>query len=102
MSARTLFTLVLLVCGTSVASPASAVMYRCDGNLVTNNPSSGKNCVAMNSRPGASRFSAGEAAAFDQMEPTGAGRSAGQHQSATPQGRVPGSTGIVPGASGKP
>lgn len=102
MSARsTVSTALLLLAGVTAAGPATAVMYRCDGNLVTDSPNGGKNCVPMGSRLKSPTFSAGSVEATVEAEPTGAGPAAAPRQNATPQARASGSGAVVPNASVK-
>ena len=101
MSARsTVSTALLLLAGVLVAGPAKAVTYRCDGNLVTDSPNGGKNCVAMGSRLKSPTFSAGSVDAMIEAEPTGAGPAGSRRESAKPQVNATDSRASVPGRAG--
>lgn len=92
----------LLLAGLLFAGAASAgTMYRCDGNLVTDSPNGGKNCVAMGSRLKSSVFSAGSVDALLEAEPTAAGPAAAHRDGTAPYTRANGSIVVVPSASSK-
>lgn len=97
MNARTTVSMVsLLSAGLLIATgPAGAVTYRCDGNLVTDSPTRGTNCVAMGSRPKSTTFSDGSADPMVEAEPTSAGRPAPPRDAATPPSHAAG----VPGGA---
>ena len=90
----------VLVSGALLSGPAAAVMYRCDGNLVTDSPTRGTNCIAMGSRMKSPTFSAELVEATIESQPTGAGRTGARPESATSSGRATGA--VKPGASAKP
>ena len=104
MSTRScVVTALVLLASALSASPAAAVMYRCDGNLVTDSPTGGTNCVATGSRLKSRTFSAELVEATVEAEPTGAGPAA-VHRGATAS-PPPGSTGnrvVVPAPARKP
>lgn len=88
---------LLLLAGALSSGPAAAVMYRCDGNLVTDSPTGGTNCVATGSRPKSRTFSAERVEATIDAEPTSAGPAAA-HPGATtsPSSASTGSRVVVP------
>ncbi len=103
MSARsTISTVLLLLAGALAAGPAAAVMYRCEGNLVTDSPNGGKNCVAMGSRLKSATFSAGAVEATLEADPPGAGPGTAHRESVRPQVRASGTGAAALGASRKP
>lgn len=103
MSTRSCFCMALLVsAGALGAGPATATMYRCEGNLVTDSPTGGKNCVAMGSRLKSPTFSAEMVDAIVEAEPTGAGPAGAYRDSAAPSAKSTGTRVVVPAPSRKP
>lgn len=104
MNARSTVSAALLLAAGSLltAGPAAAVTYRCDGNLVTDSPTRGTNCVAMGSRPTSATFSTGSADSMIEDEPTAAGRPAANRRSGRTNAQAAGSGTLNTGAARKP